>query len=195
MMKPTSERVHTLAETQLLTEFEARRKNYQDSDAVKIARQHAIEQIKTNGLPTRRVESWHYSDLRKLLNSLPEPSTHHSAKKPLLNTSHTLLLDEGSAKTVGLEGVRVTRTSQMLKDGSCAAQLAPKGDDDFIGYLNTAFVTDGYHIDLSQDCSLETPIEILCGADKNAHMLLIVDVAKDATLVERHVDDNACSCW
>ena len=32
------------------------------------------EQIAANGLPTRRVEAWHYTDLRNLLKQIPDTS-------------------------------------------------------------------------------------------------------------------------
>ena len=39
--------------------------------AVMLKRDDAIEAIK-HGLPTRRIESWHYTDLRRLLNAVPD---------------------------------------------------------------------------------------------------------------------------
>ena len=40
--------------------------------AVMIKRDAAVEQIKA-GLPTRHVESWHYTDLRRLLTTRAGP--------------------------------------------------------------------------------------------------------------------------
>ena len=34
----------------------------------------AIDQLRSKGLPTRRVEAWHYTDLRNLLKIVPAPA-------------------------------------------------------------------------------------------------------------------------
>ena len=61
----------TPAETALIDAFGDRLSLLPGDGAVMLKRDDAIESIK-HGLPTRRVESWHYTDLRRLLNALPD---------------------------------------------------------------------------------------------------------------------------
>ena len=60
----------TPAETALVDAFGERLSLLPGDGAVMVKRDNAIEQIKA-GLPTKRIESWHYTDLRRLLTSVP----------------------------------------------------------------------------------------------------------------------------
>ena len=61
---------------------------------------------------------------------------------------------------LAIEGVTVQRLSEKLTDGSVAPGLDPYGTDDAIGALNTAFVADGYLVDIADGAELEKPIEL-----------------------------------
>ncbi len=61
----------TPAETALIDAFGERLSLLPGDGDVMIKRDNAIEQIKA-GLPTRRVEAWHYTDLRRLLSAVPQ---------------------------------------------------------------------------------------------------------------------------
>ena len=60
----------TPAEAALVDGFAQRVSELAGDAGVALNRDNAIEAIK-NGLPTRRVEAWHYTDLRRLLNAVP----------------------------------------------------------------------------------------------------------------------------
>ena len=60
MSAVTELKTRTPAETQLLQLAEARGENEN-------ARRPAIEALRRDGLPTRKVEAWHYTDLRALM--------------------------------------------------------------------------------------------------------------------------------
>ena len=89
----------------------------------------ALAEIERSGLPTRRVEAWHYTDLRNLLRGYPRPpraiqsefSSESLVDLPMLvdgytlgfsNTFHVIgyLADmpEGLSGTVGEEAVATT---------------------------------------------------------------------------------------
>ena len=61
----------TPAETALIKAFGDRLTLLPGDGDVMLKRDNAIETLKA-GLPTRRIESWHYTDLRRLLTSVPE---------------------------------------------------------------------------------------------------------------------------
>ncbi|RWF43685.1 MAG: Fe-S cluster assembly protein SufD, partial [Mesorhizobium sp.] len=81
----------TLAEMALIDAFGERLSQLPGDGAVMVKRDDAIEAIK-HGLPTRRVESWHYTDLRRLLTNVPafEADAVAKALAPVLEGSAVL---------------------------------------------------------------------------------------------------------
>ncbi|HEY6633123.1 MAG TPA: Fe-S cluster assembly protein SufD [Rhizobiaceae bacterium] len=187
----------TPAETALVDAFGDRMSLLPGDGAVTVKRDNAIEQIKA-GLPTRRVESWHYTDLRRLLASVPAHDETASAKAvaPVVDGSAVFALLNGvsSEKTEKVEGVTVSRVAEKLTDGSFAAALDPRGADDAVGALNTAFVADGYFVDIADGVALARPIELQnIQAGGQAHVRLPVRVGDGAkaVIVERQTGTGA----
>ncbi|TIW45893.1 MAG: Fe-S cluster assembly protein SufD, partial [Mesorhizobium sp.] len=183
----------TPAETALIDAFGERLSLLPGDGAVMMKRDDAIETIK-RGLPSRRVESWHYTDLRRLLNLNPvpdfEPAATAKAMAPVLEGSAVLPVLNGAstAKLPAVEGVTVQRLSEKLTDGSVAPGLDPYGADDAIGALNTAFVADGYFVDIADGTELEKPIELQnlqSGGQAHVRLLTRVGAGAKATIVER----------
>ncbi|TIQ45939.1 MAG: Fe-S cluster assembly protein SufD [Mesorhizobium sp.] len=181
----------TLAETALINAFGERLSLLPGDGVVMVKRDDAIEAIK-HGLPTRRVESWHYTDLRRLLTSVPAFEAEVAAKAldPVLDGSAVLPVLNGtsSAKLPDVEGVTVQRLSEKLTDGSVAPGLDPYGADDAIGALNTAFVADGYFVDIADGTQLEKPIELQnlqSGGQAHVRLLTRVGAGAKAIIVER----------
>ena len=187
----------TLAETAIIDAFGERLSLLPGDGAVMLKRDDAIEAIK-GGLPTRRVESWHYTDLRRLLTSVPEfdPTASVKAVAPIVDGSAVLPLLNGvsTTKVPAIEGVTIQRLSEKLTDGSIAPGLDPYGADDAIGALNTAFVSDGYFVDIADGARLEKPIELQnLQAGGQTHVRLPVRVGADAraTIVERQTGEGS----
>src|SRR5882762_6561696 len=59
--------VRTKAETALMAQFEALRRELPKKGAALAARQGAMAAFAATGLPHRRIEAYHYTDLRNLL--------------------------------------------------------------------------------------------------------------------------------
>lgn len=118
--------MHTAAEKALLAAYDTIVSDLPGDGAVAVKRDNAIEQLKI-GLPTKRVEAWHYTDLRRLLTAVPEfdASNGANAVDPVLEGSSVLALLNGvSRKTnLGVEGVSTQRLSEKLQDGSFAPAL------------------------------------------------------------------------
>ena len=177
----------TPAETELVKAFGDRLSELPGDGAVAVKRDNAIEQVKA-GLPTKRVESWHYTDLRRLLASVPAFDETAKAKPiaPLIEDSLVLALLNGAAsdRTQALEGVTVQRVADKLADGSLAEALAPLGDDDAVGAINAAFAADGYFVDVADGAELAKPIELQnVQAAGQAHVRLPVRVGAGARAV------------
>ncbi|MER8694944.1 Fe-S cluster assembly protein SufD [Mesorhizobium opportunistum] len=187
----------TPAETALIDAFGDRLSLLPGDGAVMLKRDDAIEAIK-HGLPTRRVESWHYTDLRRLLSAVPDfdPAAAPKAVAPIVEGSAVLAILNGKsdAKTPAVDGVAVERLSEKLTDGSIAPGLDPYGSDDAIGALNTAFVADGYFVDIADGAELEKPIELQnlqAGGQTHVRLPVRVGAGAKAVIVERQAGEGA----
>ncbi|RWA62284.1 Fe-S cluster assembly protein SufD [Mesorhizobium sp.] len=187
----------TLAETALIDAFGERLSLLPGDGAVMTKRDDAIEAIK-HGLPTRRVESWHYTDLRRLLTSVPAFEAEGAVKalEPVFEGSAVLPVLNGvsNAKLPEIDGVTVQRLLEKLTDGSVAPGLDPYGADDAIGALNTAFVADGYFVDIADGAELAKPIELQnlqSGGQAHVRLLTRVGAGARATIVERQSGEGA----
>ncbi|TIX55207.1 MAG: Fe-S cluster assembly protein SufD, partial [Mesorhizobium sp.] len=120
----------TPAETALIDAFSDRLSLLPGDGTVMLKRDDAIEAIKS-GLPTRRIESWHYTDLRRLLASVPDfdPAAAAKAIAPIVEGSAVLPVLNGvsSTKLPTVDGVAVQGLSEKLTDGSAAPGLDPYG--------------------------------------------------------------------
>ncbi|TIS62485.1 MAG: Fe-S cluster assembly protein SufD [Mesorhizobium sp.] len=180
----------TLAETALIDAFGERLSLLPGDGAVMVKRDDAIEAIK-HGLPTRRIESWHYTDLRRMLTKVPvfEAETVAKALEPVLGGAAVLPVLNGVsiAKLPEIEGVSVQRLSEKLTDGSVAPGLDPYGADDAIGALNTAFVADGYFVDIADGTELQN---LQSGGQAHVRLLTRVGAGAKAVIVERQAGEG-----
>lgn len=183
--------MHTAAEKALLDAFDGQIAELPGDSEVAVKRDNAVETLKA-GLPTKRVESWHYTDLRRLLSSVPDFNPVGDAKTmpPVIDGSKVLAVLNGRATgNLNVDGISIQRVSEKLQDGSLAPALDLTGTDDAIGALNTAFVSDGWHVDVAEGIELETPLELQNVQDGGqVHVRLPVRIGNGAkaTIVERH---------
>lgn len=195
-MNMRAEIQRTPAEAALVDAFGERLSLLPGDGTVTVKRDDAIEQIKA-GLPTRRVEAWHYTDLRRLLAAVPafDASAKARSVAPLLEGSTVLALANGvSTAAAGIDGVTFQRLSDKLTDGSYAPALVTYGKDDAIGAINTAFVADGYFVDVEAGAQLEKPIElqnVQAGGQSHVRLPVRVGAGARATIVERQTGEGA----
>ena len=181
---------NTPAEQALLDAFSERLSLLPGDGEVMLKRDAAIEAVKA-GLPTRRVEAWHYTDLRRLLAKVPayDDSARAEAVQPLLEGSAVLRVLNGVAgKAPTLEGVTVQPVSEKLSDGSYAPALAQQGGDDAIGALNAALVADGWFLDIPDGTVIDKPIELQnlqAGGQVHTRFAARIGDGVTATIVER----------
>jgi Fe-S cluster assembly protein SufD len=182
----------TVAETALVDAFSAQIGELPGNGAVIGTRDRLLDELKKNGLPTRRVEAWHYTDLKTLLRSLPEGQSTAAADigPALVEGARVLPILQGVADERALvEGLELATFKQRLTDGSAAAGLTALGSDDAIGRINGSFVRDGYVLNVPAQAELPEPIELQARhAGGQIHMRFPASfgAGSKATVIERH---------
>lgn len=186
----------TAAETALVDAYTAQIGELPGDGAVLSARDTLLNALKTEGLPTRRVESWHYSDLRALLRSVPaaDPAAFAEGVEPLAIGSAVVRVLNGKADASGApEGIHIRRYGESLVEGVAAADLVERGTDDAIGRINGTFVRDGFEIEIPAETVLEQPLELqLVQSTGQSHSRFPVTFGakSKATVIERHLSVN-----
>lgn len=182
----------TEAENALLKAYALQVGDLPGNGDVLIARDRLITDIKTKGLPTRRIEAWHYTDMRNLLRQVPANSDGDvAAIEPLISGSAVFSVENGKiagkAKAKA-EGVSVRRIEKMLEDGTGAFLMSPRGDDDAIGRINGGFLRDGLEIAVAGGTALAEPIELQVlhsGGQSHARFVVTVGAGASARIIER----------
>ncbi|OHV83936.1 Fe-S cluster assembly protein SufD [Ensifer sp. LCM 4579] len=187
----------TAAETALVDAYTAQLGDLPGNGAVLSLRDTLVHDLKTAGLPTRRVESWHYTDLRTLLRSVPaaDPSAFSDRVEAVVTGSSVLSVRNGEADIKGLpDGVTARSYTESLIDGSAAAGLSVLGSDDAIGRINGGLVRGGLEIAVAEGVELEAPLELQVVQSRGqAHTRFPVSfgAGAKATVIERHLSTDA----
>jgi len=150
-------------------------------EAVRQMRDEAMVAFTEQGLPNRRVEEWKYTDLRRMMGEAYAPA---ETQVEITRSQ----LDEALGDAAGIEATRLVfvngHYSQELSDAIetpagvelmtlAKALYAPadwllaalgkvnKQERETVSLLNTAFMTDGFVLHLSENAALETPLHII----------------------------------
>jgi Fe-S cluster assembly protein SufD len=183
----------SVAETALCEAYDHAIGELPGDGAVLAARDILISDLKEAGLPTRRVEAWHYTDLKALLRAVPafDPAASAAKLAPLVEGSTVLSVVNGVADTRGsVEGVTLRAFSEALADGSGAEGLTARDSDDTIGRINGAFVRDGFVLDFPAGTDLAAPLEIQTtqnAGQTHTRFPATFGANVKATVIERHV--------
>ncbi|MFC4626186.1 Fe-S cluster assembly protein SufD [Daeguia caeni] len=187
----TAARPRTPAETVLIDRFADRIGELAGNGDVITARDAALEQLKLNGLPSRRIESWHYTDFRTLLKGVPafDNAAGEQPRAPLIAGSSVIATSNGVAlASRAPEGVSLRAVRDALADGTIAGQLGTRGCDDAIGQINVAYVSDGWLVSIAEGAELEAPLEIQnVQKSGQGHTRFPVEIGANAkaTIIER----------
>jgi Fe-S cluster assembly protein SufD len=148
----------TAAETALAEQFAALKGGDPDGAA-------AFAAFATSGLPTRRNEAWHYTDLRAAMTSAaplapaPDAGRIEAARALLAARPKT-----SGARFVLLDGRYVAELSDAPPAG-LQASIAPRStvstDLDAVVCLNGAFAAQGLHLALANGVKLAVRVEIV----------------------------------
>jgi Fe-S cluster assembly protein SufD len=193
--------------------FAAARGSLPGTGPVTETRQRAFDVFAVNGLPTRRVEEWKYTDLRKLLGDVaplaaaPDQAALEEARKAVAalkdGETQKLVLVDGmlaadlSDLSAG-NGVTVHALSAVLADEASAVRadlLLSKVNDPMLS-LNAAFATDGVIISVADGTDRDKPLQIVHVTTKPkaasfTRSLIRVGNKAKVTLVETFVATEA----
>lgn len=189
----------SVAETALCEAYDHAIGDLPGDGAVLAARDTLISDFKDAGLPTRRVEAWHYTDLKALLRAVPafDPAASAAKASPLVEGSTVLSVVNGLADArATVEGVTVRTFKDALADGTAAGGLAARDGDDTIGRINGSFVRDGFVLDIAAGTELAAPLEIQTvqnAGQTHTRFPVAFGANTKGTIIERHtaVGENA----
>ncbi|MEY3553064.1 MAG: Fe-S cluster assembly protein SufD [Pseudomonadota bacterium] len=212
--------VPTPAEAKLVADFTAGPFALQGGGAVSTLRAEAFEMFRAAGLPTRRVEAWHYTDLRQAMREALPLS---ASMAPGAIAAQAARLEELAPRLAGVETIRLVLvdgyyvaalsdvarlpkglTVQSLGDvlragdASIVSSLAAAGlgGGDATLALNTAFMQGGLVIDVADGVTIADPVEIISlssgEAAQSIYARSLVRLGKGAklTLVEDESGDE-----
>lgn len=187
----------TAAETQLIDAYTHQIGSLPGDGAVLQKRDGLFDALKRQGLPTRRVETFHYTDLKALLRALPadEPQAVAGTVSPIVSDGTVLRILQGVAETPAAlpEGLTVSLYREALSSGTAAEGLTAFNNDDTIGRINGAFVRDGFDLTLADGAEIERPIELQSvHAAGQLHLRFPASFGKSAkaTVIERHIGQS-----
>ena len=210
----------TVAEAKIAADYVGARLSLPGGDAVAKLRDAAFDAFMAAGLPTRRVEAWHYTDLKRAMAqalpmAVPPAATSIPAQGARLDRlsprragveSLRIVLVDGHfipelSDLAGLpQGVTLQSLSDALAQGDAAlieALAAPGlGKGDAALALNTAFKQGGFVLDIAPGVHVAHPIEVVAlasGVPAQAvygRSLLRLGAGAQLTLVEIEACDS-----
>jgi Fe-S cluster assembly protein SufD len=202
----------TGAELALAETYAAAKAKLPGDGRVAALREAAFRQFDDTGLPSWRIEQWHYTDLRALMRDVrPLPGAPDAAAKARANDAGRLIGDMDVRRIVFVDGVFVPELSdlQNLSPGLTIrpmAQALAAGDPlvaahlgkvvaterEGVVSLNTALMRDGALIHVAKGATVEHPVHLVFAAtgDKPASVftrsLIVVEEGARAMVVESH---------
>ncbi|MCZ2204279.1 Fe-S cluster assembly protein SufD [Bartonella sp. A05] len=194
-MHMNSQRELIAVETDIINHFNQRIDDLPGNRAVRDVRKKAIKLFQKAQLPSRKIESWHYTNLRSLLKSVSDFSEKNSEQlvESLLSDSAIFSIENGKTFMQSkIEGVKVKRFVDVLEEDPTKIDQVT-ADEDFIGQLNTAFVTDGWFFQISKNTKLAAPIELQnIQMSGQSHIFSEIKIGKNsqATIIERQIGNS-----
>ncbi|MCX5515218.1 Fe-S cluster assembly protein SufD [Kaistia algarum] len=193
--------LRTQAEETLAAEFTAAKLRLPGNAAIAEARDAAFAAFQRVGLPHRRVEAWHYTNLRGLMQAVrplagPTSSSAVELTDPLPGFDRArLVIVDGTYRPelsdlAGLDAVTVTPVAKLLRQGDTRVGARLAAIDDAIVLLNTALMTGGVAIDVPAGVQIGLAIEIahVTTSAVGTYVRNIMTVGEDAAvrIVESH---------
>ncbi|MCW4114644.1 Fe-S cluster assembly protein SufD [Aurantimonas sp. MSK8Z-1] len=151
-------------------------------------RREALDTLRRDGLPNRRVEAWHYTDLKQLLGTRTEVAPSHvvggsDLLAPLLPNSHVIEIGTDAQPTMGVSVLRGERLPNWQEPVNHLDR-----DVDTIRMVNVALGTVTSEIVVAAGDTAEAPIELRATPEaggRQPYVVCSVGAGAEVTIVER----------
>jgi Fe-S cluster assembly protein SufD len=180
-------RIHTVGEKALMAAIEAARPMLPGNAAIGAKRDTALAMLRADGLPSRKIEEWHYTDLRTLLRGLPVAGKAVGAKAIVKNASVVAANDAGVASLAHMDGVSIASMAPVFASGAVADLMRIDSHSDAVGVVSTALASTGFEIHVHDGVETSAPIQMDFAAQAALHAINRVSVGDKAkaTIIER----------
>ncbi|MBY7649589.1 MAG: Fe-S cluster assembly protein SufD [Candidatus Liberibacter europaeus] len=159
-------------------------------------RKHLLCNLRDHGfLPTRKIENWHYTDLKKLLKIFPTDEDKSQSLDEefecLVAESIKMVLDKQVPCFAKEKEIQLLPFSNIIgTDEEKSLLLEPLDEHDAIGHINAILAQDGCKVLIPDGCHLNVPLElqsVQCGGQKHLRYSVMCGVESEATIVERYI--------
>lgn len=179
--------MRTPAETALIERFADEKATLPGAAA---AREEAFARFAAKGLPTKRVESYHYSDLRAAMRSLaPRPSlTKAEAGRAFSGFTRLSFVNGVFQGEAAPSGITLEPLAEALEAGCITPNAVMGAASDVVVDLNTAFAREGLVLHVAKGVTTPLHLAFIAAGPGAGFSRMIVDVAPGAclTLLETH---------
>jgi Fe-S cluster assembly protein SufD len=191
--------IRTKAETALMAQFETLRRELPADGAALAARETAIAAFAASGLPHRRIEAYHYTDLRNLLREAAPRASEPSIKAGQSVEAGRFMGDLKAHEVIIINGRLVSgcgdaSPSPLGVSVTASADTAPLilDRDDPVIALNTALAREVVTLRIDKGVAIERPLHVVFVQDAASPQAVFarlrVEVGEGAsiTLLETH---------
>jgi Fe-S cluster assembly protein SufD len=190
--------IRTKAETALMAQFEALRRELPD-DAGMAAREAAIARFAASGLPHRRIEAYHYTDLRNLLREAAPRAAEPAAEAGesveagrFLGDlrAHEIIIVNGRLTSKSGRGSRLPHGVSLSTAGDTSPAILDQNDA--VIALNTALTRRTVRLKIAAGVMVERPLHVVFVQDAAAPQAVFARLAVEigagasVTLLETH---------
>jgi Fe-S cluster assembly protein SufD len=180
-------RIHTVGEKALIAAFEAARPMLPGNADIGEKRDTALAMLRADGLPSRKIEEWHYTDLRTLLRGLPEAGKAVNAKAIVKNASVVAAHDAGVTSLAQMDGVSIASIAPAFASGAVADLMRIDSHSDAVGVVSTALASTGFEIHVHDGIETPAPLQMDFASQASLHAInkVTVGAKAKATIIER----------
>jgi len=194
-MSSNEKLTQTDAEKILTTSFFEYLDSLPNNEKVIEKRRQAFGLLEKNGLPSRTIESWHYTDLRVLLKNLPNfnDSQQKLTTVTLYETDDGEIFHNGTpVDEANVTGINVSPIADVVAGGQLPLSNNLRFDDT-IGQINTSYFKDGWVIDIDPNATIPQCINISnvskSGQD-HARINIRVGTGARCCFIEQHIAEG-----
>ncbi len=194
-MRMNSQQELIAVEADIINHFNQHINDFPGNGTVRAVRKEAIELFQKAHLPSRKIENWHYTNLRVLLKSVSDFSKVDNIQSidALLSENAVFSIENGKTLAQSeISDIKAERLIDALEKNYVKIDKIT-ADEDFIGQLNTAFFTDGWFLQIPENTILNAPIElqnIQRGGQSHILSEVTVEENSQAVIIERQIGDD-----